>query len=410
MMNKLRTYALQAFLIMTPLCFFPTFTRESQEHFFQYACIFVVAAFVGNIWLGAFLAWNVILFVYNGAVVGWEQVINILFGCLLFAFSRYFFKSNRFETVNKPILIVVCVSLIFMFLQLLHIDPIFQPQTNAGVQMGGPLGDPIGFFGIKEANGTFLTIALPILASINPILGLLLLIPIKMSQSSGVYLAALISILFYTFYLHKKIFRFIMFLIPIVGVLILLDLRTDPKTFTARFPVWWSAISYTLRPPSYGIGYGPDSYRNYTPRKNFVFVGDNHYNHAIMTKVDKDTSTFAYYSPTRDIAKIEALTRNAVNTNVSKGQVDFWDNPHNEYINMLFQYGIVGIILLGGLIREMYFRFKYAIKDKELIVITSCLLVYLVTSITNFPLELARTGFFFPILLGAFYNRTDSTT
>lgn len=402
-MNKLRTYAITAFLILVPLCYWPTYTRESQENFFKAACIILFSTFIGNIWLGAFLTLNILLFLYNGAAVGWSQVSNILLGSILFTFSRYFFSKNDFKMVYKPVMIVVCVSLVFMLLQLLHLDPMFTPITNGGQEISGPLNDPIGFFGIKEANGTFLTIALPMAVALNPVAGFLLLIPIKMSQSSGVYLAALIVILFYSWHRYRRFFKFICVLIPIAGFLIIKDLHTDPKTFTSRFPVWHSALSYSLKNP---LGYGPDSYRNYNSHKNFKFVGDNFYNHAILTQEGKE-ARFTYYSPTKDVAKMQELMHNIDKTKISIGQMDEWDNPHNMYVNLLFQYGILGVILLWGLMGEMYFRFKSAIKDEELIVITSCLLVYFITGLTNFPLELARTAYLFPLLLGAFYNKTD---
>ena len=404
-MNKLRQHAITAFLILCPLWYYPNFSRESQENFFRYACLILFSLFVGNVWLGAFMALNVISFLYNGAEVGLGQVMNVSFGCLLFAFSRYFFKKNEFSLVYKPIMIVTSVTLVFMALQLMRLDPIFSPQTNSGVVMAGPMNDPVGFFGLKEANGTFLTLAMPIVASLNPIIALLLLIPIKMSASSSVSLASAVVILFYAFYMHKKFFRICLLIIPIAILFILKDLYTDPKTFTARFPVWHSAISYTLK--GHGIGYGPDSYRNYNKHKNFRFVGDDFYNHAILKK-DGDSEIFRYYSPSNDSSKVEKLMSNIHNTCIVKeSRMDEWDNPHSMPINIFFQYGFIGIFLFGGLLFEMYKRFKYAMKSKELVVITSCLLVYLLTGLTHFPLEIARTAFFAPILLGAFYARTD---
>ena len=404
-MTKLRQYFLTAFLILVPIWYMPNFTRDNQENFFQYMAMGMVAFFVGNVWIGSFLILNLFLFLYNGIEVGSQQVLNVLFGCLIFMFSRFFFKTNKSDVIYKPTLIVLGLTLVWMVLQLFHLDPLFQPQTNGNQLMPGPIGDPLGFFGIKEANGTFILICMPILATINPIVSLLLLVPIKLCQSSGVYLATFVVIMFYTFYLYRRYFLYVsVSLLLFAGFFIIKDLHTDPATFTSRFPVWHSAISYSLKNP---IGYGPDSYRNYNKHKDFLFISDSKYKHAVSTRISDKEEEFKFYSPTHDEAEIRRNVARLKIDGMKKDEIAYWDNPHNLFINVLFQYGILGLLLVFGLLREMYYRFKYAIKDQEIIVITSCIIVYLITGMTNFPLEIARTGYLFPILLGAFYARTD---
>lgn len=387
--------------------------RTTQESFFQYLAMMVTACFVGNVWLGSFLVLNVFLYIYNGQQVGNMQVINIMLGCLLFLFARNFFKANKFSEYYKFIVGIALVSITFQYLQLLRLDPIFMGKFNGG----GPMiafTDPVGMFAIKEAAGTYLNLALPMAVSMNPLLGLVFLHPLYLSQSSGVILATVVIALFYTFYLHRRVFLVLLMLLPIGGAFyIYKDLHTDPKTFTSRFPVWHSAIKYTFTNP-YGwcglIGYGPDSYRNLSAHKPFKFIGDNEYHHAIMIPQQDGSVLFSYYSPTNNVKYIEKLNSEIGNKNIAQGRVDEWDSPHNELVDLFFQYGLLGVILLAGLLREMFFRFKYAMKDKELIVITSCLLVYAVTGLLHFPLHLARTGYLFPLLLGSFYASTDPIT
>ena len=224
-------------------------------------------------------------------------------------------------------------------------------------------------------------------------------------------LSAGLVTLFYTFHLHRKIFIGLLISIPIAAIsYICLDIHTDPMTFTSRFPVWHSAIKYTFKNP-YSfmglIGYGPDSYRNFTPHKNFQFAGDNFYQHGILAK-DGDNLAFQYYSITNNPKERERLYAQADKTNIKSGKFDFWDNPHSDFIKLFFEYGLLGIALLIGLLREMIVRFRYTIKDKELIVVTSCLLAYLFTSIGHFPMELARLAYLFPLLLGVYYAKTDT--
>lgn len=415
-MTKLRRIAFTVFMFL-PLIYAQLGTvsfnlRDTQEAFFQYLVILIAACFIGNVWLSGFLALNVGLYIWNGQEVGYGQVLNIFLGCLLFLFSRNFFKQEKLSDYYRYIGFVAAISLFWMVFQRFSIDPIFQGQSNSGELFGTPFNDPVGLFGIKMASGIFLTIILPIIASMNLFIGALLLYPIWMSASSFVFLTAGIVSLFYTFHLHKKLFIWLMigfaFAIPFY---IYKDVKTDPKTAGSRFPIWHSAISAELKSPDGFcglIGYGPDSYRNFTKHKSFRFVGDNHYNHGILTVMPDGKQMFKYYSVHNDKAEIEALTKKIDETTVPKGKMDDWDNPHNAYVNLFFQYGWIGVILLCGLVREMWARFRLSIKDKELVVITSCLIVYFITSIGHFPLEMARLGYLFPILLGAFYARTDA--
>jgi len=242
--------------------------REVQESYFAYMVMCLTGLFVGNVWLGAFLILNVLLYIYNGQQVGNTQVLNVLFGCLLFMFSRHHFKKNKFSDLYPWMIGFMALNLLWMFLQLCQLDPIFIGQTNenGGTPLMRPFSDPVGFFGIKMANGIFFTTMLPIVASVNPIVACFLAVPIYMSRSSGVALATVSAVLFYTYHLHRKLFRWLALIIPILGVLYIgYDLKDDPKTFSARFPVWHSAVKMTFSNPNglLGlIGYGPDSYRN----------------------------------------------------------------------------------------------------------------------------------------------------
>jgi len=170
--------------------------------------------------------------------------------------------------------------------------------------------------------------------------------------------------------------------------------------------MWHQVVSVSLRNP---IGYGPDSFRNRNKHKDFRIVGDRNYNPAFEVKLNDGSTYMQFYSPSNDSNRLEKLKEDYIKEAESNKQyfVSVWDNPHCEYIQILFQYGILGFLLLIGLIRDLFIRFRRAEKTKELIVITSCLLVYFVSSTAHFPLELARLGYLFMIILGAFYAKSE---
>lgn len=364
----------------------------------------LVAIFIGNIWLSLFLIWNVFLFIYNGNVVGSSQLINVLIGCLLFMVSRSFFTDNKFEKFQKYILVILGITLVWTVLQHFGLDPIYGAVSSGGVPFSTPLTDPVGVFGIKMSHGIFMAICLPILASYSVWLALPLLYPIILMQSSGVVLAVAVIIPFYLFFINRRWFWVSLFFLSLgFGLFAYHDAGTDNKTFVSRFPMWHAVLKYSLQNP---IGYGPDSFRNMNAHKDFVFMSDSSYNTAIGHQL-KDGMLLQFYSPTHDVAKVKAIQDNILQHGMPGGEVNFWDNPHCEYLHLLFEYGIPGILILFGLLREMVIRFAKSAKPRVLIVITSCLLVYAVSSLTQFPLSLARIAYLFPIFLGAFYAETD---
>lgn len=405
MLDKIKQYAIFTFLIIVP-CFYGQSLdlRQTQEKFFQSFSICLIGLFVGNIWLSLFLIWNVILYYYQGCV-GSNQVMNIFIGTIIFMISRWYFKSKTFYSIRKPIMIVVFINLLFIILQFFRLDPLHTQMSAAGKLLEGPYNGMDGIFCIRMASGIYNLIAMPIIALANPLLSLVCLVPIFFSSSSTVAMAFVLLFLFFTYFTNKRIFRIALIIIPILGFLYILhDFRDDKKTSLSRFPLWHMTVKYALSNP---IGYGPDSYRNYTKQKNFLFKSDGNYNVGTFTKIEDGKAVFKYYSPTNDNAEIKRLTDTTLEHGLVNGELPFWDNPHNEYLQVFFQYGIVGLVLLIGFLRELFNRFMVSLKDREMVAITTCLLAYLIISLCHFPLELARLAYLFPIILGAFYAKTD---
>ena len=407
-MNEIRTRLFQFFCVAIPFVFYGTRPeRIVQEDYFKYLGMCLVAWFCGSVWIALFMALNVFLFIYHGEHVGLSQTLNIFIGICIFMVSKAFFKKNYFSIIKTPILIVTLINLVMMIFQAFYADPMFSSQAADGSSNFAPT-QMVGFLGIKMAMGSYMTIASIILMS-NPIASFALIVPIFMSQSSSVFMAFGAWVCFWVYFKKRRLF------IPILiaGVIASLayarfDYATDKKTFKSRIPVWHATIHKSL---IYPLGYGPDSYRKTHKHKNFMFSGDGNYNHAIRTYTSPTTSEFQFYSPTNDIKKIEELTLEASKTGkLFNNEMTEWDNPHNGVLNIFFQCGVAGLVILIGLIREMALRFKSVMKDDELIMITGCIISLAICSLTNFPIELARVGYLFPVFMGAFYAKTRGLT
>ena len=371
--------------------------RGFQELYWQLAVMGLIVLFCNNIWLVAFFWYNILLLALNGGEIGAPYVQNIFLGIMLFSVMRRYFKYFRAEIELKPIAWLVILTSFWMLLQLLRIDPLFNPAPNPTTD--GPLGpvDFVGVFGLKAINAMFLAIALPFIACINVFIAPLLFIPMYLSQSGAAIAAGAVGYLFYLFFMHKKLFKIMtpIILIAAIGFVLAKDFKDAPHMYTARFGIWHAGVKYGMQRP---MGYGPDSWRNITKHKDFIFMGGQDQKPAIAFHIEGDNYQFNYYSPD---------SSQTIPTEERPPMVNHWDNAHNEYIQLFFEYGFLGLFLLGGLVREIYTRFRFAIKSKELVFLTATLVVIMVVSLGQFPFHLARIGFLIPVLMGAFYSLTD---
>lgn len=376
--------------------------RDFQEMLFQYAAMILCTFFVGNIYMPLFMAWTVFLFYLNGSQVGQEAVLNVFLGIMLYGVSTKLFSRFKFDKEAVWIGRVGLVSLCFMLLQQFSIDPLhIKFNYEVGVQPAQDFCDKVGVMNLKAHNGILMALMAVVLTSINPIFGLIGIFPVWLSESSGAILAVTIGILFYLFHMKRKWFY------PILGVATLAgcfyayrDYKTDSQMYLSRFATWHLTVRQVLLRP---IGYGPDSFRNVTPHKDFLIAGDQDRRSALGLQIPGETNKFAfiYYHPKPSVMFSEDyVTKRPLSPNV-------WDHPHNEILNLFFWWGFPGLILVGLFARECCKRFMLADKTKEIVLVTSLILVYVASSMVQFPLSVARLGYMFPLLLGAFTAATE---
>jgi hypothetical protein len=415
--DKVKYYWFILMVVLVP-CAYPPMggeMRPFQEHFFQWMSIGLIALFLENIWLTLFLIYNVILYLAGGGVIGSMQTLNILFGCLLFRFSRSYFSKHDFSMMYKPILFTLCISMVFMVMQFLHIDMINMPQTGDMRLISGTNTQPVGIFSICFAHALFMDMCMPILAttfSWGWIPALLLLIPIYLCKSSAAMLAALIIILVYSYFRYDKFKKWILgitaILIILGGLYIYHDYRQDPGTMKSRFPMWSAVIKSCFNHPE---GYGPDSFRNFNTKKHFIFHSD--VNRETMIEVQHGNDTLiSYYSPSNDSAKVSALNESLEKNGFPKdnkgiSQISTWDNPHQILLTILFEYGFFGLFLFFGLCRDIIIRFMRSSQNMTIVTVFCCLLIFPFGGLTEFPIHIARLAVFLPIFGGAFYALTE---
>lgn len=400
-----------AFVILVPV-FYGSITdlRVVQEKAFQVGAILLASLFLGNAWMTGFVFLNIALMISNGINTGSGQVLNIFMACMLFACSRAYFSKVlvreghlRIKKCMTPLYILTFITVVMMTLQLCGIDPVYSWVTSSGeVKQFANTNLMSGVFALPAFNGIFLALVNAFMVFYSPVVAIFMLVPIALSKSSAVYLSAFSSLAVYGFYRIRtqkgRIVAGTALCVALLGGFVY-DYSYDPLTWKSRFENWHLVLKMSLKRP---FGWGPDSFRSYNKTKNWIFSSDENYNPAIEVNNGNNTVDYMYYSA--DPSKMQE--RFGGKTPKTRS---IWTEAHNEYLQVFFEYGIIGLLLLLGFIREIILRFKKSAQDPEILALFSMLLVYLVASTTQFPFHLARLSCFLPIILGAYYAKTDAS-
>ena len=330
--------------------------REAQQFAFMLFTMAIFGLLLRNVWATLFLLWAIFLYAFYKFNLGSVYIYNIFFGCVLYYMTKLFFKREHIDFYIKMLFWFIVVNVVYMSVQVSGWDFIYAQMNNSAV--GGMQTNltPMGFLGNPAMTAGFIAMCIPLLATRRKCLWLapILFIPIMAAKGSTNAIAGAIGFLFILFYRMpkiKKVYKTVFFIISImvaVSFVVFFVTKVDGKIGTERFDMWKMALHDCIKHPI--IGSGLDSFRNVTPEKDFIYV------------MGAD----------------------------SQGQHNIWDNPHCLYISLFYEFGIVGLLILLGYLRQIGLRFKHAIKEPNTLGLAGFLLVFLIISGGYFPIFLAR--------------------
>ena len=339
--------------------------RQSNQIVFMLMAISAFSLILENIWITLFLLWTVFLFSFFKFTTGGIYLSNIFFGCILYYITKKSFKKEHVDFFINGFLWFVCANIIYMVIQSLNYDFIFgRIVTTAGFIKQIENSKPSGFMGHQSVLGTLIALAVPVLAvrdsKVAVWVALSLFVPLYFSKTSLCFLMGCIGFLFVMFYKmpRKAWFLSILILILFGGFYF----KNVDSFGTSRFLQWHRVLKDCMIHPV--TGWGLDSFRNITPQKDFRYS-------------DSIVQGIGYESPEGK------LYRNIT-------VINWWDNPHNLYVSLFFEWGIFGLILLAGFLRRNILKFKNAIKYPNVIGLAGFILVFFGISFGHFPIFLAR--------------------
>lgn len=389
---------LLAFLVICPVYFhsgifmgFKTL-RVGQEQFFQIAATVLYAVFlVPNVFLASFLIWACFLFAYWGFPnVAGAYVLNILFATIVFHVFYLCAKESFADRCFNALKWLVFVNIVFMALQACNFDPVYFSITQH-IQNK----DLVGIMGLKAFNGMFLALMVPVIAYSNLFLGLLLLFPIALCESSAALIAACLCLFLTVFYeivqTNKKVFfGLIGAIVVFCGFYVAHDYKSG--MFYDRMSLWRVVIQDSVKRPV--TGYGLDSFRHVGGAKDFMYLKEVDSGKSYAFKYHPETNSFI---PPKEASKTSVF--------------DPWDHPHNELVSLFFEFGVIGLILIYLFGRDIWRRYQTVpVEDEPYYrVFVLFFLALLVNSMAHFPFHVARVGYLIPVMLGLFYGMTDPT-
>ena len=377
-----------AFICICPVFFDPYKSaglRLHQEQFFQLGAVILFAVvFLESIHLALFLFWSIFIYAYYGfPPIGGAYVMNIFFGCLLYQVAYKLIDRDNLRSFYRAILWLCVLNIVWMIFQKLNIDPIFMNK-------GEYSKDLVGLFGLKAFMGMFLALSIPFVARLNIWLPLAFFVPIYLSDCSVAVVAGAASYLFALFFDYKKMFWSFL-IVLLVGGCFYVAKDTKNGMFTDRFSVWLVSTRDAFKHPI--VGWGLDSFRNMGEVKPFIYMKNVRTNEsrAVSIKEIQVYKESGVFPPMGDFIK-------------DNDTLNPWDHPHNEYVSLLYEFGLIGVLIFVCLCVDL---FKGFYPNDDLIALMGFFIGVLIISTGQFPFHVARIGYLIPIVLGIYKKLTD---
>ena len=336
--------------------------REVLQAMFCLGIMLVFGVLLRNIWLSLFVLWTITLFMMFKMQTGLVYVTNMFFGCVLYYMTKVVYKRKHIDHFIKMLLSFVGCNLAYMVLQVLDLDFYYWLviRTTNGSLSTVSNGDPCGFMGYKAGMGMLMAMTIPLMATRRTkyalLTTLLLFIPIYISRSTICVVGGISGYLLVLWYRVKRCHWWSAVVIMcLLGSLYVIKVDAPMGTLNTRPRQWKVVLRDCTKHPI--AGWGLDSFRNFTQLKKINYA--------------------------------DSITRVGNIVHVVQ-----WDNPHNLPISLFFEWGIIGLLLLGGYTRSCIIKFRRSVKSPNVLALSGFLLVFFIVSLAQFPMFLGKFAIF----------------
>jgi len=299
----------------------------------------------------------------------WEIQSNILFFVfsLLAVFTISGFDRNaRIKTIWFIFGFFV-INSIQVLLQLLNIDFFFHDIRNYQNQI------PLGFLASKNQLGLFSVVTLPIVIYCFPILAIFSIIGLVISKTSSCFIALYVGTIVYSYYFFKKEFKKILLLLTIILSLF-----------------FWKVDS-----PS-GIAVS----ERYLLYKNTLISAVTGKSDVLINKrVYKAECNPIFGFGNNSFIKISPYNQNFY---IDKDYSHRYFHAHNDYLEIFFEYGYLGLCFLIWFVLYTIISFIKAYKTRLLVILFCSIIIQLVSALFIFTIYTPVNYYLFLIIYGLY--------
>lgn len=258
-------------------------------------------------------------------------------------------------------------------LQHFNLDPIFKLSTDQN------LCDTVGFNGSHNQYGLFLAATSPAVFMF-PILLPLVFIGLVLSKTFTAILGAICASLFF---FHKKINKFLLIGIVSIGIIIFFSSTNKNLIgkFSERTALWNLSISQVFQ------------------GKAVMTANDN----PNVNKIVTCNPFFGF-----GFQKFFSISPYTQRWSVKNRPVNVFEHAHNDYVEALFDLGVIGFLLVLYAIGELIFLYWASYTRTVNFKLAACgLIAFAISAMGIYTVHTAYNGFLFCVLLGLFYGEVS---
>ena len=392
------------FLILAPTFYIAgTEMRGTQLEFFKVAIIAMVAFFHVNRYIGLFLGYLVFQFIFFNDMAARSTVIpNVFFAAVLYHFIVRYGKITKAHL--WAIYGVLILSVLWIPLQIWNIDPVWEMKNQAVQRI---FNEYSGWFALPAFMGNYAAVVLPFAFILNPFLIGFAVIALFFSKSTFSVLAAFAGVLFFLWFKKRLYFWIALLLLGSSSLFYILKYDLPEGQFGRRLNAWNLVLKESFKHQFFGHGIGAygDTYKfiEFRPALHNGMVVNNQ---QLLNFISDETRKGGETELADNIAKVSADNLNeGTASNIkaalqSKGMdYEEWMPAHNEFLQVFFDLGVVGVLILGAYIFDIFKRFRlYATNELSLCLMASFIAI-LIVSFAHFPFQIARLAAPFIVIL-----------
>ncbi len=347
-----------------------------------------IALFTVSCWVSAMFGWDGRRIICNQNPLAIIELVFVYMSFMaMYGISK--FDTSQKNVIFKAIIGLVVVQGVLVTLQFFNLDPLFQHINNARID------DTVGFSGSHNQIGLFFAVTSPLVLAVCPYLMPLVIIGLWGSTTTVAWIAFVITNIGYLIVRFKKS------RIVVIGVTILIICGTAvffikhenvrPIAIQERFDLWSNTVKQVVDGRAYLELENNGDVCVILWRKEDTRV----HRKCPVTQVVPAHPLIGY-----GLGSFIKLSKYTQNGFIASGQMHRYAHAHNDFIEAMFETGLIGALLILLYFIDFFLRFISVYKTKEAWISFYCVLAHVICALGIFTVHTAVSGMLIIMFLG----------